>query len=151
MGVPPVRAAFDRMIRRSIEQDPDLFRAKTPTPIPHSDFTTPEYTQYEATQAKKWEMTRGIGNSFGYNREETDADYARFREVLGPAFLDAVAKNGNLLLNVGPSGGRGSIVPEQASGLSQLKVGIGGTSGTSDDARTREDSDEQEVYRPTDG
>jgi alpha-L-fucosidase len=48
-------------------------------------------------------MVRGIGNSFGYNRQETDADYASLEQELLPDFLKAVAKNGNLLLNAGPT------------------------------------------------
>jgi alpha-L-fucosidase len=118
MGMRPARALFDGLIKHAIAEDPAIVDHLSSPPVPHSDFTTPEYTQYEVTQAKKWEMTRGIGNSFGYNREETDADYASFREVLGPSFIDALAKNGNLLLNVGPSGGRGTIVDEQADRLS---------------------------------
>jgi alpha-L-fucosidase len=62
-------------------------------------------------------MVRGIGNSFGYNREEADADYASLEQELLPDFIKAVAKNGNLLLNVGPRGGEGVLVPEQLSRL----------------------------------
>jgi alpha-L-fucosidase len=31
---------------------------------------------------KKWEMTRGVGNSIGYNQNETDKDYASFETLL---------------------------------------------------------------------
>jgi alpha-L-fucosidase len=61
-------------------------------------------------------MTRGVGNSFGYNRNEHDKDYAPF-DVLAAEFIDAVAKNGNLLLNVGPRGEDMQIPEEQASRL----------------------------------
>ena len=117
MGVKPARATFDLLMKQVIKSRPDFLDSIKPPIIPHSDLTTPEYTQYDVTQAKKWETTRGIGNSYGYNRDETDADYASFGEKLFPDFIDAVAKNGNLLLNAGPSGGQGTIPPEQLSRL----------------------------------
>jgi alpha-L-fucosidase len=79
----------------------------------YADFTTPEYTQYGSTQDFAWETTRGMGTSYGYNRQETDADYASFEQTLFPGFVSAVSRNGRLLLNVGPAGGRGRIPPEQ--------------------------------------
>lgn len=66
-----------------------------------SDFETPEYATYDKIIAKKWEATRGIGHSFAYNRNETDKDYASVADLVR-MFVDAVSKNGNLLLNVGP-------------------------------------------------
>jgi alpha-L-fucosidase len=59
----------------------------------------------------------GVGTSYGYNRQETDADYAPFEQTLFPDFVSAVAKNGRLLLHVGPAGGGGQIPPEQRSRL----------------------------------
>ena len=59
----------------------------------------------------------GVGTSYGYNPQETDADYAPFEQTLFPEFVAAVAKNGRLLLNVGPAGGGGQIPPEQRSRL----------------------------------
>jgi len=41
----------------------------------HCDFITPEYSTKAPADGKKWESTRGIGTSFGYNREEGEADY----------------------------------------------------------------------------
>jgi alpha-L-fucosidase len=118
MGPKPMRWAFDTLMQQAIKSKPELTTSNITEPsVPHSDFTTPEYTQYPTTRAKKWEMVRGIGNSFGYNREETDADYASVEQQLLPDFIQTVAKNGNLLLNVGPSGGEGVLVPEQMSRL----------------------------------
>ena len=39
------------------------------------DFTTPEYSVEPDINPAKWEATRGIGRSFGYNAEEGPADY----------------------------------------------------------------------------
>ncbi len=68
---------------------------------PHSDYKTPEYITYKTIKKKKWETTRGIGNSFGYNKFEKEEDYMTPEELIR-MFVDVVSKNGNLLLNVGP-------------------------------------------------
>ena len=39
----------------------------------HADFTTPEYATMAEITAEKWESCRGIGHSFGLNRNEPDA------------------------------------------------------------------------------
>ncbi|WP_330233792.1 alpha-L-fucosidase [Nocardia sp. NBC_00508] len=111
------RAGFDLLMKQLIKAKQDFVHSAPAPVLPHSDFTTREYTRFDTTQTRKWEATRGIGNSFGFNRNETDADYASFEQELFPAFADAVAKNGNLLLNVGPSGGAGIIPAVQLSRL----------------------------------
>jgi alpha-L-fucosidase len=83
--------------------------------VPHSDFRTPEYARFPRIEAKKWEATRGMSHSFGFNRNDTEADYAPFETLLGD-FIDGVAKNGNLLLNVGPEA-NGTIPAAQATRL----------------------------------
>jgi alpha-L-fucosidase len=65
------------------------------------DFTTPEYAVEPDIKEAKWEATRGIGRSFGYNAEEGPAHYLSENELVD-SFADIVSKNGNLLLNVGP-------------------------------------------------
>ncbi len=62
------RVAFDLLMKAALKRQPDRVSNIKPVPMAHSDFTTPEYTKYRDIQAKKWEMTRGIGNSFGYKR-----------------------------------------------------------------------------------
>lgn len=114
MGLAPARGAFDLFFAEVIRRDPDIVERVTPPAVPHSDFTTPEYTQYPATQDFTWETTRGMGTSYGWNRQDT---YASFEQTLFPDFVSAVAKNGRLLLNVGPAGGAGTIVPAQQSRL----------------------------------
>jgi alpha-L-fucosidase len=67
----------------------------------HADFRTPEYTSLRDIVDYKWEATRGLGFSFGYNQNET-AEHMLSVEELVHLFVDIVSKNGNLLLNVGP-------------------------------------------------
>jgi alpha-L-fucosidase len=67
----------------------------------HFDFTTPEYATHYTYTESKWEATRGIGFSFGYNRNEGPDAYLSVPELVR-SFVDIVSKNGNLLLNVGP-------------------------------------------------
>jgi alpha-L-fucosidase len=68
----------------------------------HCDFVTPEYST-KGDANRKWESTRGIGTSFGYNREEDESSYLS-ADALVRLFVDVVANGGNLLLNVGPNG-----------------------------------------------
>jgi alpha-L-fucosidase len=69
----------------------------------HADFVTPEYTTDGSRFGRKWESTRGLGSSFGYNREESPDSY-RSVDDLVQMLVDVVANGGNLLLNIGPAG-----------------------------------------------
>lgn len=51
---------------------------------------------------RPFEECRGIGSSFGLNRNEELADYLSAREVL-QTLCSLVSKGGNLLLNIGPA------------------------------------------------
>jgi len=67
------------------------------------DFYTQEY-QHDVIDrliGHKWENNRGMGQSFGYNTNEREADYLSL-DALVDLFVDNVSKNANLLLNVGP-------------------------------------------------
>ena len=83
---------------------------------PHCDFRTPEYTSFKDISEKKWEATRGLSHSFGYNRRDSDTDYESVENLVA-SFIDTVAKNGNLLLNVGPRGEDAQIPLEQVHRL----------------------------------
>jgi alpha-L-fucosidase len=112
---PAARRAMDERIKARMQRDPAAFDGIIPAVVPHSDFRTPEYARFPQIEAKKWEATRGMSHSFGFNRNDTEADYASFETLLGD-FIDGVSKNGNLLLNVGPQA-NGTIPEAQAARL----------------------------------
>lgn len=60
-----------------------------------------------------WEECRGIGGSFGYNRNENLDDYATSKQLID-LLVDKVARGGNLLLNIGPTAdGRIPVIMQQ--------------------------------------
>lgn len=75
----------------------------------HGSFYTSEYghggndnTAIPNGFQKPWEECRGMGDSFGYNRNENLENY-QTGESLVHQLIDIVAKGGNLLLNIGPA------------------------------------------------
>lgn len=71
----------------------------------HGDFYTSEYGGYGATRpgaAHLWEECRGMGASFGYNRNESIDDYGSAEELVR-ALVHAASLGGNLLLDIGPT------------------------------------------------
>lgn len=89
----------------------------------HFDFRTPEYARFESIQSKKWESTRGVGHSFGANRNERSQDYVTSTELVR-SFVDIVSKNGNLLIGIGPDP-HGRIPDEQIQPLRGLGSWLG--------------------------
>ena len=86
----------------------------------HFDYITPEYAVFDKPISIKFEVTRGIGWSFGYNRlEDADHSHALSSDELIDMFVDIVSKNGNLILNVGPMAD-GTIPGWQAERLNAL-------------------------------
>ncbi|HWI00155.1 MAG TPA: alpha-L-fucosidase, partial [Propionibacteriaceae bacterium] len=83
-----------------------------------SDVRTFEYEVPATPPAGPWEVTRGLGNSFGYNATETSAHAVTGTELIH-LFVDIVARGGRLLLNVGPDG-QGRIPEVQRRPLSEL-------------------------------
>ena len=82
------------------------------------DFSTPEYESLPDIRDKKWESTRGVGHSFGANRNERPQDIVSATDLVR-SLCDIVAKNGNLLIGVGPNE-VGEIPAEQAAPLRGL-------------------------------
>jgi alpha-L-fucosidase len=91
------------------------FKQHRVPPPAHYDVITPEYAPAASAFEKKWEATRGIGSSFGFNRQEADVDLMSADAILRQ-LVDCVAHGGNLLLNVGPRGD-GTLCPMQVARL----------------------------------
>jgi alpha-L-fucosidase len=87
-------------------------------PFLFHDFTTPEYAKPDFISSEKWEECRGLGKSFGLNRME-GPDETISAAALVALLVDIVAKNGNLLLDVGPEPD-GTIPPIQVDRLHEL-------------------------------
>lgn len=64
-------------------------------------FKTAEYDSLPGIPPYKWEATRGLGGSFAFNAAETADDMLSADELV-TFVVDTVAKNGNVLINVGP-------------------------------------------------
>ena len=111
----PVRRLVDAGIARSAGRDRGIIPPKPPL----FDVRTPEYTVFDGIQHTPWECVRGIDKSFGYNRMSTGADFIGERELTW-MLVDIAAKNGNLLLNVGPRGEDATIPCEQLDRLAWL-------------------------------
>lgn len=85
----------------------------------HGGIYTTEYdlVHDQGSTGKKiehpWEECRGIGGSFGYNRNEDLSHYSSSKELIR-ILVDKVARGGNLLLNIGPTAdGRIPVIMQQ--------------------------------------
>ncbi|HEY2672530.1 MAG TPA: alpha-L-fucosidase [Rugosimonospora sp.] len=88
--------------------------------IDRCDYLTSEYSanRDRETAGRPWERCRGIGYSFGYNRNET-AEHCLTGPALVRQLVDVVVHGGNLLLNVGPRAD-GTISDLQRRPLAEL-------------------------------
>ncbi len=72
----------------------------------HGGYFTTEYGHVGRGKSlavnRPWEENRGIGCSFGYNRNEDIEDYHTADELIH-LLVDTVSRGGNLLLDVGPT------------------------------------------------
>lgn len=67
----------------------------------HAGFYTPEYQPDLDFENHDWEESRGMGYSYGYNREEDAWDYNSTQSLV-IALIDKVSRGGNFLLDIGP-------------------------------------------------
>jgi len=102
----PVFDAAVRLASAAIERSwrllPDHYKQLTFPGVRHADFTTEEYVHHDHIVKRKWEATRGVGHSFGANHNEAPQDVISATELVR-LLVDVVAKNGNLLIGVGPA------------------------------------------------
>ncbi|MBL8987001.1 MAG: alpha-L-fucosidase [Gemmatimonadetes bacterium] len=84
------------------------FYARTPDGVVNNrwgndlgDYLTPEFQNVPDVPPHKWESCRGIGFSFGYNAAEQAENMLTSAQLI-EMFVDIVARNGNLLLDLGP-------------------------------------------------
>lgn len=84
----------------------------------HGGYYTTEYTAGMQQSSHPWEENRGMGFSYGYNRNEKLSDYRTDRELL-LMLVDIVSRGGNLLLDIGPraDGGIPVIMEERLTEL----------------------------------
>ena len=68
----------------------------------HGGYFTTEYGAGLPDASHPWEESRGMGTSYGYNRNESLSDYSTSRRLI-LTLIDTVSRGGNLLLNVGPT------------------------------------------------
>jgi alpha-L-fucosidase len=67
----------------------------------HGSYFTTEFGSGLPDGSHPWEESRGIDNSYAYNRNSDLQDY-RSAETLVYTLIDTISRGGNLLLNVGP-------------------------------------------------
>ena len=67
----------------------------------HGGIFTPEYQPDLDFEDHDWEESRGMGYSYGYNREEDAWDYNSTQSLI-IALIDKVSRGGNFLLDIGP-------------------------------------------------
>ena len=84
----------------------------------HGQVYTPEYEPDKDFENHYFEESRGMGYSYGYNREEDAWDYTS-TQALVLSLIDKVSRGGNLLLDIGPDA-HGKIPPIMQERLLQM-------------------------------
>lgn len=84
----------------------------------HAGIYTPEYQPDLDFEDHNWEESRGMGYSYGYNREEDAWDYNSTQSLV-LQLIDKVSRGGNFLLDIGPDE-HGKIPPIMQERLLQM-------------------------------
>jgi alpha-L-fucosidase len=84
----------------------------------HGGVYTPEYQPELDFKDHPWEESRGMGFSYGYNREEDAWDYNSAQSLV-LQLIDKVSRGGNFLLDIGPDE-HGKIPPIMEERLLQI-------------------------------
>lgn len=84
----------------------------------HGAVFTPEYQPDLDFEDHYWEESRGMGYSYGYNREEDAWDYNSAQSLV-LHLIDKVSRGGNFLLDIGPDE-HGKIPPIMQERLLQM-------------------------------
>lgn len=84
----------------------------------HAGIYTPEYQPELDFEDHYWEESRGMGYSYGYNREEDAWDYNSAQSLV-LQLIDKVSRGGNFLLDIGPDE-HGKIPPIMQERLLQM-------------------------------
>ncbi len=84
----------------------------------HGAVFTPEYQSDLDFEDHYWEESRGMGFSYGYNREEDAWDYNSTQSLV-LQLIDKVSRGGNFLLDIGPDE-HGKIPPIMEERLLQM-------------------------------
>lgn len=84
----------------------------------HGGVYSPEYQPNLDFDEHYWEESRGMGYSYGYNREEDAWDYASTHALI-LHLVDKVSRGGNFLLDIGPDE-HGKIPPIMQERLLQI-------------------------------
>ena len=89
--------------------------------LPNPDLVTPEQYQPDSPMMRDgepvvWEACQTLNGSWGYDRDNHDYKSV---DLLVRMLVDGVAKDGNLLLNVGPTG-RGNLDPRAVASLTGI-------------------------------
>jgi hypothetical protein len=84
----------------------------------HGGIFTPEYQPDLDFEDHAWEESRGMGYSYGYNREEDAWDYNSTQSLV-LQLIDKVSRGGNFLLDIGPDE-HGKIPPIMQERLLQM-------------------------------
>lgn len=84
----------------------------------HAGIYTPEYQPDLDFDNHAWEESRGMGFSYGYNREEDAWDYNSTQSLV-LQLIDKVSRGGNFLLDIGPDE-HGKIPPVMQERLLQM-------------------------------